>query len=82
MRAKFTQDLLTGRTTITVNTCSESINYMGEIFGFIKDNGFHAKMTTDFYSVKFTIRGFEELTGKIPVIMQFIHEVQNGTYKP
>jgi hypothetical protein len=82
MRAKFTQDLITGRTVISVKTCSESLNYMSEIFGFIKDHGFNAKMTTDFYHVNFTIRGNDELSAKIPYIMEFIHTVQDGDYKP
>ena len=82
MRAKYTQDLIDGRTTISVKTCSEAINYMGEIYGFIKDNGLEVKMTTDFYRVNFTIRGFEELQEKIPAIMKFIRTVQDGDYKP
>ena len=55
---------------------------MGEIYGFIKDNGLEVKMTTDFYRVNFTIRGFEELQEKIPAIMKFIRTVQDGDYKP
>jgi len=82
MRAKYTQDLLTGRATISIKTCSEAINYMGEIFGFIKDNSLYAKMSTDFYHVHFTIRGHEELSTKIPAIMEFIHTAQNGELKP
>jgi regulation of enolase protein 1 (concanavalin A-like superfamily) len=74
MRAKFTQDLFSGRATISVKTCSEAINYMGEIYGFIKDNGLAVKMTTDFYTVNFTIHGFDELRDRIPVIMKFINK--------
>ena len=83
MRATFTQNLMTGKAKVTVMTCSESINYMGEIFGFIKDNGFNARMTTDFYKVNFTITDYDgdHLTSKIPKIMKFIHGVQNGSYK-
>ena len=72
---------MTGIATISVKTCSESLNYMGEIFGFIKDHGFNAKMTTDFYRVNFTIRGNDELSAKIPDIMEFIHTVKNGSYE-
>ena len=39
------------------------------------------EMTTDFYHVNFTIRGNDELSAKIPYIMEFIHTVQNGDYK-
>ena len=83
MRANFTQDLMTGKAKISVVTCSESINYMGEIFGFIKDNGFKAKMTTDFYKVNFTIIDYDgdHLRSRIPKIMQFISDVQSGSYE-
>ncbi len=80
MRANYTQNLMTGEAKITVKTCSESINYMSEIYGFIKDNSFDAKMTTDFYNVTFTITGYE-LTEAIPVIMGFINDIQNGSYE-
>jgi hypothetical protein len=84
MKATFTHDLISNNSKIIVKTCSESINYMGEIYGFIKDNGLNARMTTDFYRVTFTIisgveRG-EHLSAKIPQIMEFIHTVQNGGY--
>lgn len=71
---------MTGEAKITVKTCSESINYMGEIYGFIKDNAFTAKMTTDFYNVTFIITGYG-LTEAIPVIMTFINDIQNGSYE-
>lgn len=83
MRARFTHDLIEGTAFIKINTCSESINYMPEIFGFIRDNGFDAKMTTDFYNVSFTIKDFDgaHLASKVPIIMQFISDVQHGSYK-
>lgn len=82
MRARFTHDLIEGTASIKINTCSESINYMPEIFGFIRDNAFDAKMTTDFYHVSFTIKDFDgaHLASKIPKIMEFISNVQNGSY--
>jgi len=74
---------MTGKAKVSVTTCSESINYMGEIFGFIKDNGFNARMTTNFYKVNFTINDFDgnHLASKIPKIMDFIHAVQKGSYE-
>ena len=84
MKATFTHDLIANYSKIIVKTCAESINYMGEIYGFIKDNGLNARMTTDFYRVTFTIHSGVECGGrlaeKIPVIMEFIHTVQNGGY--
>lgn len=81
MRATFTHDLMTNFAKITVKTCSESINYMSEIYAFIKDNSLNARMTTDFYTVTFTINSGVErghhLASKIDVIMDFI---KNGVY--
>ena len=84
MRAKFTHDLMTNKAQITVSTCSESINYMPEIYHFIKQHGFEAKMTTDFYRVRFTLTDFDgaHLASKIPQVMDFINKVQGGKYKP
>lgn len=75
---------MTDKAQITVFTCSESINYMPEIYDFIKEHGFEAKMTTDFYRVKFTLTDFDgaHLASKIPKVMEFINKVQNGDYKP
>lgn len=81
MKATMTQDLLSGVCRINIRTCSEAINYMGEIYGFIRDTGLQCKMTTDFYRVSFTIRGYEEVAGQVPKIMQFISDVQNGRIK-
>ena len=81
MKATLTQDLLTGMCRINIKTCSEAINYMGEIYGFIRDTGLFCKMTTDFYRVSFSIRGHEELNQYVPKIMQFISDVQNGRVK-
>ena len=81
MKATMTTDLLTGTAVIRIKTCSEAINYMGEIYGFIRDNGIPVKMTTDFYRVSFTIRVWGE-EHWIPKVMQFIEDVQNGTIKP
>jgi len=81
MKATLTQDLLTGDCRITIKTCSEAINYMGEIFAFIKDNGLYCRMNTDFYMVNFTIRGDQELSGRIPKIMGFINDITCGRVK-
>ena len=82
MRATYTRNLLTGDCRISVKTCSEAINYMGEIYGFIRDNDLFCRMNTDFYRVNFTLRGGDELEEKLPKIMQFIDDVQNGRVKP
>lgn len=77
MKATMTRDLITGNCRISIKTCSEAINYMGEIYGFIRDNGIDCRMTTDFYSVNFTISGYEELNAHVPKIMQFLDEITN-----
>jgi len=82
MRATYTRNLLTGECRINVKTCSEAINYMSEIYGFIRDTGLYCRMNTDFYRVNFTIKGDEELEEYLPKIMQFIDDVQNGRVKP
>ena len=81
MKATLTRDLLTGNAVIRIKTCSEAINYMGEIFGFVKDNNIPVKMNTDFYRVSFTIRIWEDCEHWTPKIMQFIEDIQNGTIK-
>lgn len=82
MKATMTRDLITGDCRISVKTCSEAINYMQEIYGFIRDTGLFCRMSTDFYLVNFTIKGGEELNDDVPKIMQFIDDITNGRIKP
>ena len=81
MKATMTRDLITGDCRISIKTCSEAINYMGEIYGFIRDTGLFCRMNTDFYQVSFTIKGGEELIADVPKIMQFIDDINNGRVK-
>jgi len=81
MKASYTRDLITDMCRINIKTCSEAINYMGEIYGFIRDTGLYCTMNTDFYRVRFTIRGGSELEAVIPKIMQFIDDLTNGRIK-
>ena len=82
MKATMTRDLITGDCRISVKTCSEAINYMGEIYGFIRDTGIFCRMNTDFYTVNFNIKGGSELNEYVPKIMQFIDDITNGRIKP
>jgi len=81
MRATYTRNLFTGDCRINIKTCSEALNYMSEIYGFIKDTGIPCRMNTDFYGVSFSIRGCEQLEQDIPKIMQFIDDLTNGRIK-
>ena len=81
MRATYTRDLITGYGRINIKTCSEAINYMGEIYGFIRDNGIECKMTTDFCRVSFTIREYNNPDNIVDLVMGFIRDIENGTIK-
>jgi len=81
MKASYTRNLITGIARINIKTCSEAINYMGEIYGFVRDTGLYCTMNTDFYRVSFAIKGGSELEAEIPKIMQFIDDITNGRIK-
>ena len=81
MKATYTRDLITGYGRINVRTCAEAINYMGEIYGFIRDKGIECKMTTDFHRVSFVIRDFDNRADIVPLVMDFIRDIENGTIK-
>jgi hypothetical protein len=82
MKATYTRDLINQTGRISIRTCAEAINYMGEIYGFIRDKGIECKMTTDFHRVSFTIRDYNNRHDIVDLVMQFIQDIQNGSIKP
>jgi|TARA_R100000084_G_scaffold101253_2_gene56150 hypothetical protein len=82
MKATYTRDLITGYGRINIKTCSEAINYMGEIYGFIRDEGISCKMSTDFYRVSFIIRDFDNRPDLVEKVMGFIRDIETGAIKP
>ncbi|MAP53966.1 MAG: hypothetical protein CL605_03600 [Altibacter sp.] len=72
MRATLTSDLFhKGSEKLVIKTCAEMLNYMPQIYGFIKDIGVEAKLTSNMYDASIVIRG-ETLMPNIDKIVRFI----------
>tara|TARA_R110001592_G_scaffold12326_2_gene59033 strand:+ start:2594 stop:2893 length:300 start_codon:yes stop_codon:yes gene_type:complete len=72
MRATLTSDLFhKGSERLSIKTCAELLNYMPEIYGFLKDYSIEAKLTSNMHSATLILRG-ENLMPNIDKIVQFI----------
>ena len=72
MRATLTSDLFhKGSERLVIKTCAEMLNYMPTIYGFIKDIGVEAKLTSNMYNASLVITG-ERLMPNIDAIVRFI----------
>ena len=58
---------------MVIKTCAEMLNYMPRIYGFIKDIGVEAKLTSNMYDATLIIRG-ENLMANIDKIVRFIEK--------
>ncbi len=72
MRATLTSDLFhKGSEKLVIKTCAEMLNYMPMIYGFIKDIGVDAKLTSNMYDARLVLTG-ERLMPNIGHIVEFI----------
>ena len=72
MRATLTSDLFhKGSERLVIKTCAEMLNYMPMIYGFIKDIGVDAKLTSNMYDARLVLTG-ERLMPNIGRIVEFI----------
>jgi len=72
MKATLTSDLFNkGSEKLVIKTCAEMLNYMPQIYGFIKDIGVEAKLTSNMYDASLVITG-ERLMQNIDKIVMFI----------
>jgi len=79
MRAVLTQDLFNETADkLVITTCGDGLFCIPKITEFITKYGLRAKLTSDFRSMKITIKGGERLTNALPEIRRFI---SNQHYK-
>ena len=72
MRAILTSDLFhKGSEKLVITTCAEMLNYMPMIYGFIKDIGVEAKLTSNMHDARLVLTG-ERLVANLHEIVQFI----------
>ena len=72
MRAILTSDLFHQENAkLSIRTCAEMLNYMPEIYAFIKDIGVEAKLTSDMFNASLILRG-DNLIPNLDNIVRFI----------
>jgi hypothetical protein len=74
MRAILTRDLFNENSAkLRITTCSEMLNYIPKIYGFLRDNDIYFRLTATHHKSTITMKG-DSLERNLHKIQQYIEE--------